>query len=352
MVRRGGPRTMWKQMVWVCAFSGSLVLGSQGASADIPRTIAYQGKLTELNGVPLTGEHVLTLRLFDAATGGTALWKEQHTVTLAKTDNGVFSLVFGSQTPFGSVITFTDPLWLSIEVDGKEEFSPRQSLAAVGYAINADTLDGLDGSQLLPVSALGQASPQDVGGSAAAGTSTSVSREDHVHQGVRSLSAVGEAQLAGDVTLSAGSNVTLTQTENDIQIAAAASTPSSGNRATAFASSAIEIGDNSDTTLLSVNVTKSESSSVILVLATVQLNNTGNRRVETDLRLFRGSTQLDGDYTIIHGREDNPAGEVPITLHVIDDTTSTGSLTYTLRARADDDDMEATVRRLTVIELL
>lgn len=48
-----------------------LVTGHDTASADIPRTIAYQGKLTELNGVPLTGEHVLTLRLFGAVTGGT-----------------------------------------------------------------------------------------------------------------------------------------------------------------------------------------------------------------------------------------------------------------------------------------
>ncbi len=122
------------------------------AGATVPRTIHYQGKLTEPDGSPLVGEHTVTLRLYDAATAGTKLWEEQHTITLDRTDNGIFSVTLGSQTPFGTAVTFNSPLWLTTEVDGSGEFAPRQPLSAVGYAINADLLDGLDSTQLLAAS--------------------------------------------------------------------------------------------------------------------------------------------------------------------------------------------------------
>lgn len=131
---------------------GSLVAVAQ---ADVPRTIHYQGKLTEPDGSPLTGDHTVTLRLYDAATGGTALWEEQHQLSLVRDDNGIFSVVLGSKTPFASTITFNEPLWLTIEVDGAGEFSPRQPLSAVSYAINADQLDGLDSSQFVQLDAGG-----------------------------------------------------------------------------------------------------------------------------------------------------------------------------------------------------
>lgn len=60
---------------------------------------------------------------------------------------------------------------------------------------------------------------QDVGSTGAAGVGTDSARSDHVHRGVHSVAKNGSAQLFGDVTLSAGSNVTLTQTGQDIQIA-------------------------------------------------------------------------------------------------------------------------------------
>lgn len=126
-----------------------LVSGHGIADAGIPRTIHYQGRLTELSGAPLTGEHTVAIRLYDAPTGGTELWKEQHTVAMAREDEGIVSIELGSRTPFPSQVTFNSPLWLTIEIDGTGEFSPRQALSAAGYAMNADALDGLDSPQLL-----------------------------------------------------------------------------------------------------------------------------------------------------------------------------------------------------------
>ena len=144
-------------LVACCLLALSGVEGSLVAVAEaaVPRTIHYQGKLTEPDGSPITGDHTVTLRLYDAATGGTKLWEEAHQLSLVRDDNGVFSVVLGSTTPFSSTITFNEPLWLTIEVDGAGEFLPRQPLSAVSYAINADQLDGLDATQFVQLDAGG-----------------------------------------------------------------------------------------------------------------------------------------------------------------------------------------------------
>ena len=112
--------------------------------AGVPRTIHYQGKLAEPDGTPLSGTLTVTVRLYDAATAGATLWEEQHEVTLTKDDQGIFAVTLWSQTPFGSAITFNDPLWLTVEINGGGELLPRQAVSAASYAINADLLDGVD----------------------------------------------------------------------------------------------------------------------------------------------------------------------------------------------------------------
>ena len=156
MSRDARCQTMLRSMIvmvlcWGGCPHGEVGQGGMGsvAEAAIPRNIHYQGKLTEPGGSALIGDHTVTLRLYDAATSGTQLWQETHTIHLERADNGVFSVVLGSQTPFDVSITFNNPLWLSIDVDGQGEFSPRQLLAAVSYAINADQLNGVSGSQYL-----------------------------------------------------------------------------------------------------------------------------------------------------------------------------------------------------------
>ena len=70
---------------------------------------------------------------------------------------------------------------------------------------------------------LSSTTPADIGSSAAAGSGSAASKDDHVHEGVHSLAKSGSAQLTGDVTLSAGSNISLTQSGNDVSIASTAS---------------------------------------------------------------------------------------------------------------------------------
>ena len=63
--------------------------------AEIPHLIQYQGKATEKSsGLPLSGNHNITLRIYDSPTTPTHLWQEQH-VNVPVT-NGNFSILMGS----------------------------------------------------------------------------------------------------------------------------------------------------------------------------------------------------------------------------------------------------------------
>lgn len=119
------------------------------AHAEIPKTISYQGVLTEANGAPASGLKTLTFRLHDAATAGNVVWCEQQDVILGT--GGVFSVLLGLGSPvagcananLGSVI-FDKPCWLAIIVDGAEQ--PRIPLSAVPYSLNRhSSLDASDG---------------------------------------------------------------------------------------------------------------------------------------------------------------------------------------------------------------
>jgi hypothetical protein len=71
--------------------------------------------------------------------------------------------------------------------------------------------------------ALSSTAPADIGSSASIGSGTTSAKADHVHRGVLSVNKNGATTLYGAVTLSAGTNITLTQVGQDISIASTAS---------------------------------------------------------------------------------------------------------------------------------
>lgn len=106
------------------------------AECAVPRLINYQGKLTDLNGVPLNGSYAITFRIYDSDAAGNLLWEEVHNGVVI--DKGVFSLILGSVNPLG--LAFDAQYYLEIKV-GAEVMSPRQRIASVGYAIRAEKAD-------------------------------------------------------------------------------------------------------------------------------------------------------------------------------------------------------------------
>lgn len=107
--------------------------------AQIPRTLSYQGVLTDSLGNPKPdASYSITLRLYDVSNGGTALWTEAKTVQVKR---GLFTTILGDQTVVSSSLKFDKPYWLSIQVATEQELSPRLPLTAVGYSLYSTKSD-------------------------------------------------------------------------------------------------------------------------------------------------------------------------------------------------------------------
>lgn len=124
-------------------------------AASAPNILNYQGRVLNANGIPVPDATAsMVFELYTAAVAGTCVWSNSsstcasataRTVTLT---DGLFSESLGDTTASYAAIsdsTFSDngTLYLKVTVNG-EALSPRKQLAAAPYAMNSDTLDGLD----------------------------------------------------------------------------------------------------------------------------------------------------------------------------------------------------------------
>ena len=118
------------------------------------RTLSFQGRLTDSLGNPISTATNLKFKLYNASTAGTTLY-DTSTCSITPDQNGIFDVLIGgssySPTPpqevCGTEITqniFSDwpNVYLGITIGSDAEATPRQQIANVGYAINAETLQG------------------------------------------------------------------------------------------------------------------------------------------------------------------------------------------------------------------
>ena len=110
------------------------------AAAQIPRTLSYQGVLTDNAGKPRPDDNYsFTFRFYPSPTDGTAIWSESKSLPVK---NGLFSTELGKQTPFGAAVKFDQQYWLGVQVGNEPELTPRMALTSVGYSfssLRADT---------------------------------------------------------------------------------------------------------------------------------------------------------------------------------------------------------------------
>jgi hypothetical protein len=99
--------------------------------AQIPKTISYQGMITDKDGNPLNGDQALTLRLYNVENNGEPLWEEVHEVAVS---NGIFNIILGNETPLE--LPFDGPYWLSITIGTGMELQPRTPLTSSAYSLN------------------------------------------------------------------------------------------------------------------------------------------------------------------------------------------------------------------------
>ncbi len=104
----------------------------QFALGQIPKTMSYQGVLTDASGAPVPeGDYSLTFKLYEVASGGSALWSETQTVAVSE---GIFNVILGSISPLN--LAFDKPYWLGLAVAPGAELTPRTPLASAPYSLN------------------------------------------------------------------------------------------------------------------------------------------------------------------------------------------------------------------------
>lgn len=117
-------------------FAFAMLMTMQMSHAQIPRSISYQGVLTDNAGQPQPdGNYVFTFKLYD---GATEIWTERKTLEVKK---GILSTALGDSTAFGPTVLFDKPYSLGIKVGAESELSPRIPLTSVGYSMNAHRAD-------------------------------------------------------------------------------------------------------------------------------------------------------------------------------------------------------------------
>lgn len=149
------------------------LLGSATAMADPPAQVPVQGYLTDSQGVPLDDQTAITVKVFDAESGGSALHSEQLTVS---PQAGSFTAHLGTNQPLDlAIFRDNDNLWLEVAVEG-EVLEPRLRIAtapyaaAAGFAEDAAAVGGKSVSELeQPDWEDVQNKPSDLGNTYAAG---------------------------------------------------------------------------------------------------------------------------------------------------------------------------------------
>ncbi len=121
---------------WIGLWAVVVLAGA--AQAEVPRTMAFQGRMADAQGRPLEGNLQVTFRIFGAAAGGTALWEETQTVSVS---GGLFSAGLGAWAPLS--VAFDVPYGGEIQAGG-EVLSPRQPLSSAPYSQRAVRLDGIN----------------------------------------------------------------------------------------------------------------------------------------------------------------------------------------------------------------
>jgi hypothetical protein len=154
-----------KTMLWaiVLCVVISVLMAGIGRAQGFSQVLSFQGRLCSTDGKPLPdGPYVVQFTIYDAQSGGNALWQETQGVTQV---GGVFTVYLGSVTGFPVALFKDGDRWLGIKVGGDPEMAQRFRFTPAPWAIqakNADTVDSIHASAtptpnyLLPLDATGK----------------------------------------------------------------------------------------------------------------------------------------------------------------------------------------------------
>ena len=126
-----------KPLLITISFILILIVIPFAVNGEIPKTINYQGYLTNQNNAPLNGSPLIKFSIYDIHTGGIPLWSETKYVPVT---DGIFNVYLGSVIPIN--LHFDKPYYLGITVENDDEMSPRQRLASSPYVLSSWAKNG------------------------------------------------------------------------------------------------------------------------------------------------------------------------------------------------------------------
>src|SRR3989339_57372 len=127
-------------------------LAAQPGPVRAGRIINFQGFLTDSNGTPIVSSINMRYRLYNAASGGDVLY-DTNTCSVEPDNDGIVNVLIGTNSPTGGacwdgneipaeVFSMNPNVYLGVTVGTDPEMTDRQQIANVGYAINAELLQG------------------------------------------------------------------------------------------------------------------------------------------------------------------------------------------------------------------
>ncbi len=126
----------------VIAVMAGLLSMAAFVSANVQAVFNYQGRLTQQDGTPYTGNHSITLSIYDVPTGGVAL---RSAVYQRNIMNGYFNIQFGTEVTMDiSTLPFDQQYYIGVRVDAQDEMTPREKLGSVAYAMRAMSSGSID----------------------------------------------------------------------------------------------------------------------------------------------------------------------------------------------------------------
>ncbi len=116
--------------------------------AATPPLISYQGRLTDAGGNPIPDGNKVsgTFSIYDAPSGGVALWSEVQEVEISH--SGLFRVFLGSVVPLSESIFSGVDRYIGVKVGADLEMTPRERVVSSGYAFRTATVDGAKGGTI------------------------------------------------------------------------------------------------------------------------------------------------------------------------------------------------------------
>ncbi len=110
-----------------------------GVATAAPLTLGHQGRVNDSAGTPVDGSHAVTVALYTAEVGGSAIWSD--TFSAVDFTDGYYSLILGSGAALSASAFDVDDVFVGISIDSGPELG-RLRLNSAPWALNARSVSG------------------------------------------------------------------------------------------------------------------------------------------------------------------------------------------------------------------